>query len=36
MFRFRISDVVSLEDLPRGIEKLERQDGNPIHNLVKP
>ena len=31
-----ISEVVSLEDLPLGIEKLERQDGNPIRILVKP
>jgi hypothetical protein len=36
MFRFRISDVVSLEDLSLGIEKLERGDGNPIRILVKP
>jgi len=26
----------SLEDLPLGIEKLERQDGNPIRILVRP
>jgi D-arabinose 1-dehydrogenase-like Zn-dependent alcohol dehydrogenase len=31
-----ISEVVALEDLPLGIEKLERQDGNPIRILVKP
>ena len=31
-----VSEVVSLEDLPLGIEKLERQDGNPIRILVKP
>ena len=31
-----ISDVVSLEDVRVGIEKLERQDGNPIRILVKP
>jgi threonine dehydrogenase-like Zn-dependent dehydrogenase len=31
-----ISEVVSLEDLPLGIEKLERQEGNPIRILVKP
>ncbi|OBK50309.1 zinc-binding dehydrogenase [Mycobacterium kubicae] len=31
-----ISDVVSLEELPSGIEKLERQEGNPIRILVKP
>jgi threonine dehydrogenase-like Zn-dependent dehydrogenase len=31
-----ISDVVSLEDVRVGIEKLERQQGNPIRILVKP
>jgi len=31
-----ISEIVSLEDLTLGIEKLERQDGNPIRILVKP
>lgn len=31
-----ISEIVSLEDLALGIEKLERQDGNPIRILVKP
>jgi D-arabinose 1-dehydrogenase-like Zn-dependent alcohol dehydrogenase len=31
-----ISEVVALEDLPSGIEKLERRDGNPIRILVKP
>ncbi len=31
-----ISDIVSLEDVSVGIEKLERQDGNPIRILVKP
>ncbi len=31
-----ISGIVSLEDLPSGIEKLERQDGNPIRILVRP
>ena len=31
-----ISDVVSLEDVGAGIEKLERQEGNPIRILVKP
>ncbi|BBZ46412.1 zinc-binding dehydrogenase [Mycobacterium parmense] len=31
-----ISDVVSLEDLPLGIQKLEHQDGNPIRILVRP
>lgn len=31
-----ISDVVSLEDVAVGIEKLERQDGNPIRILVQP
>ncbi len=31
-----ISEIVPLEDLPLGIEKLERRDGNPIRILVKP
>lgn len=31
-----VSEVVSLEELPLGIEKLERQDGNPIRILVQP
>src|SRR5258705_5595245 len=31
-----ISDIVSLDDVRIGIEKLERQDGNPIRILVKP
>jgi D-arabinose 1-dehydrogenase-like Zn-dependent alcohol dehydrogenase len=31
-----ISDVVPLEDVALGIEKLERQDGNPIRILVQP
>jgi D-arabinose 1-dehydrogenase-like Zn-dependent alcohol dehydrogenase len=31
-----ISEVVALEDLPSGIEKLERRDGNPIRILVRP
>jgi len=31
-----ISDVVSLEDVRVGIEKLDRQEGNPIRILVKP
>lgn len=31
-----ISDIVSLEDVRVGIEKLERQVGNPIRILVKP
>jgi D-arabinose 1-dehydrogenase-like Zn-dependent alcohol dehydrogenase len=31
-----ISDIVSLEDIRVGIEKLERQDDNPIRILVKP
>ena len=30
-----ISDIVSLEDISAGVEKLERQDGNPIRILVK-
>ena len=31
-----ISEIVALEDLPHGIEKLERQEGNPIRILVRP
>jgi threonine dehydrogenase-like Zn-dependent dehydrogenase len=31
-----ISDIVSLEDVSVGIEKLERQEGNPIRILVEP
>ncbi|MGO9508624.1 MAG: zinc-binding dehydrogenase [Mycobacterium sp.] len=31
-----ISEVVALEDVAMGIEKLERQDGNPIRILVQP
>jgi len=31
-----ISDVVSLEDIAVGIERLDRQDGNPIRILVQP
>jgi D-arabinose 1-dehydrogenase-like Zn-dependent alcohol dehydrogenase len=31
-----ISDIVSLEDVSVGIEKLERQEDNPIRILVKP
>jgi hypothetical protein len=31
-----ISEIVSLEDVALGIEKLERQSGNPIRILVKP
>jgi D-arabinose 1-dehydrogenase-like Zn-dependent alcohol dehydrogenase len=31
-----ISEIVSLEDIAIGIEKLESQDGNPIRILVKP
>lgn len=31
-----ISDVVALDDVAVGIEKLEKQDGNPIRILVKP
>jgi D-arabinose 1-dehydrogenase-like Zn-dependent alcohol dehydrogenase len=31
-----VSEIVSLEELPLGIEKLERQEGNPIRILVKP
>jgi D-arabinose 1-dehydrogenase-like Zn-dependent alcohol dehydrogenase len=31
-----ISEIVSLEDVASGIEKLERQDGDPIRILVKP
>jgi threonine dehydrogenase-like Zn-dependent dehydrogenase len=31
-----ISEIVPLEDIALGIEKLERQDGNPIRILVHP
>jgi hypothetical protein len=31
-----IGEIVSLEDLPLGIEKLERQEGNPVRILVRP
>ncbi|MET0452604.1 MAG: zinc-binding dehydrogenase, partial [Mycobacterium sp.] len=31
-----ISDVVSLEDVGKGIEKLERAEGDPIRILVRP
>ena len=31
-----VSDIVSLEGVRVGIEKLERQEGNPIRILVKP
>jgi D-arabinose 1-dehydrogenase-like Zn-dependent alcohol dehydrogenase len=31
-----VSEIVALEDLRLGIEKLERRDGNPIRILVKP
>ena len=31
-----ISDIVSLENVTDGIEKLERQEGNPIRILVRP
>lgn len=31
-----ISEIVSLEDVTVGIEKLERQEGNPIRILVRP
>jgi threonine dehydrogenase-like Zn-dependent dehydrogenase len=31
-----ISDIVSLEDIRKGIEMLENADGNPIRILVKP
>ncbi|GAB4914678.1 hypothetical protein MAHJHV29_22640 [Mycobacterium avium subsp. hominissuis] len=31
-----ISEIIALEDLPHGIEMLERQDGNPIRILVRP
>lgn len=31
-----ISDIVSLEDVAEGIEKLEKADGNPIRILVQP
>jgi hypothetical protein len=31
-----VSEIVSLEELPLGIEQLQRQDGNPTRILVKP
>ena len=31
-----ISEIVSLEDVAIGIDKLERQEGNPIRILVRP
>jgi threonine dehydrogenase-like Zn-dependent dehydrogenase len=31
-----VSDIVPLEEIAVGIEKLENQDGNPIRILVKP
>ncbi len=31
-----VSEIVSFEELPLGIQKLKRQDGNPIRILVKP
>jgi D-arabinose 1-dehydrogenase-like Zn-dependent alcohol dehydrogenase len=31
-----ISDIISLEDIAIGIDRLERQEGNPIRILVKP
>jgi threonine dehydrogenase-like Zn-dependent dehydrogenase len=31
-----ISEIVSLEDVRVGVEKLDRQEGNPIRILVKP
>jgi threonine dehydrogenase-like Zn-dependent dehydrogenase len=31
-----ISEIVALEDIVAGIEKLERQEGNPIRILVQP
>ena len=31
-----ISDIVSLEDVAAGIDKLERADGDPIRILVQP
>jgi threonine dehydrogenase-like Zn-dependent dehydrogenase len=31
-----VSEIVSLEDVVLGIDKLERQEGNPIRILVKP
>lgn len=31
-----ISEIVSLEDIALGIDKLERQEGNPIRILVRP
>jgi threonine dehydrogenase-like Zn-dependent dehydrogenase len=35
-FSRSISDIVSLEDVRVGIEKLDRQEDNPIRILVKP
>jgi threonine dehydrogenase-like Zn-dependent dehydrogenase len=31
-----ISDIVPLEDVARGIEKLDKADGDPIRILVQP
>jgi threonine dehydrogenase-like Zn-dependent dehydrogenase len=31
-----ISEIVSLEDVRLGVDKLDRQEGNPIRILVKP
>src|SRR5271165_5935517 len=31
-----ITEIVPLDDIAAGIEKLEKQDGNPIRILVKP
>jgi threonine dehydrogenase-like Zn-dependent dehydrogenase len=31
-----ISEIVSLEDIAAGIDKLERQEGSPIRILVRP
>jgi threonine dehydrogenase-like Zn-dependent dehydrogenase len=31
-----ISEIVSLEDVAKGIEKLEKADGDPIRILVQP
>jgi D-arabinose 1-dehydrogenase-like Zn-dependent alcohol dehydrogenase len=31
-----ISEIIALEDIAEGIEKLERQEGNPIRILVQP
>ena len=33
---YSISEIVSLEDIALGIDKLERQEGNPIRILVRP